>query len=184
LSTSRLGCFFPRERAPSAYWIRGWVGSAAGLDDVEKRKFSNPSVIQPVASRYTDCTIPAPKFAPVLNQTPHHDDVLGSGGESSRILNLSIRMEENVQLHLPEKVFSRTCQIVNLDAPRDFLDMAANEVTRAPAGNLTPVVKPVHNQDPDWAIPVTHVRIPRTSFLTLFSPKLQDVCSCCSSIAQ
>jgi hypothetical protein len=38
----------------------------AGLDDVEKRKFLilpglelRPSVVQPVASSYTDCAIPA-----------------------------------------------------------------------------------------------------------------------------
>jgi hypothetical protein len=39
----------------------GWLGPRAGLDDVEKRKFlairdsnSDTSVVQPVASRYTD----------------------------------------------------------------------------------------------------------------------------------
>jgi hypothetical protein len=43
------------------------VGPRALLDDVEKRKFltlrgsnSDPSVVQPVASRYTDYAIPAP----------------------------------------------------------------------------------------------------------------------------
>jgi hypothetical protein len=42
------------------------VDLRAGLDDLEKRKFltlpysiSNPSVVQPVASRYTDYAIPA-----------------------------------------------------------------------------------------------------------------------------
>jgi hypothetical protein len=42
------------------------MGHRAGLDDVEKRKFltlpdsnSDPSVVQPVASCYTDCAIPA-----------------------------------------------------------------------------------------------------------------------------
>jgi hypothetical protein len=38
-SASRPGCFTPGERAPSTYWIGGWVGPRAGLDDVEKRKF-------------------------------------------------------------------------------------------------------------------------------------------------
>jgi hypothetical protein len=37
-STSRLGRFTPRERAPSTHWIRGWVGPIVGLDAVEKRK--------------------------------------------------------------------------------------------------------------------------------------------------
>jgi hypothetical protein len=38
------------------------VGPRAGLDGVEKRKFSNsdPSAFQPVARRYSDCAIPAP----------------------------------------------------------------------------------------------------------------------------
>jgi hypothetical protein len=42
------------------------VDPRAGLDDVEKRKFltllglSHPSLVQPVASRYTDYAIPAP----------------------------------------------------------------------------------------------------------------------------
>jgi hypothetical protein len=42
------------------------VGPRASLDDVEKRKFltlpglnSDPFVVQPVASRYTDYAIPA-----------------------------------------------------------------------------------------------------------------------------
>jgi hypothetical protein len=42
------------------------VDPRAGLDDVEKRKFlphrdsnADPSVVEPVASRFTDCDIPA-----------------------------------------------------------------------------------------------------------------------------
>jgi hypothetical protein len=49
------------------------VGPRAGLDDVEKRKFLTlsglelrPSAVQPVASRYTDCPIPAPLIKIVL----------------------------------------------------------------------------------------------------------------------
>jgi hypothetical protein len=38
------------------------VNPRAGLDDVEKRKFltlpDDPSVVHPVASRYTDCAVP------------------------------------------------------------------------------------------------------------------------------
>jgi hypothetical protein len=30
---------YPGERIPGTYWIGGWVGPRAGLDDVEKRKF-------------------------------------------------------------------------------------------------------------------------------------------------
>jgi hypothetical protein len=47
------------------------VGPRAGLDDVEKRKFltlpgQDRSVVQPVASRYTDYAIPAPLITSVL----------------------------------------------------------------------------------------------------------------------
>jgi hypothetical protein len=57
-STSRPGRSTPEERAPGTHWI-------GGLDDLRKRKFlpyrdsnSDPSVVQPVASRYTDYAIP------------------------------------------------------------------------------------------------------------------------------
>jgi hypothetical protein len=64
-SASRPGRFTNRERAPDIHWIGGWVGPRACLNDVEKRKFLTPpglelSVVQPVASRYTDYAIPAP----------------------------------------------------------------------------------------------------------------------------
>jgi hypothetical protein len=52
---------YPRGKNPLTHWIGGWVGLRAGLDDLEKRKFlphrdsnSDPSVAQPVASRYPD----------------------------------------------------------------------------------------------------------------------------------
>jgi hypothetical protein len=55
------GRFIPGERSPGTHWIGGWIGLRAGLDDVKKRKFMtlpglelDPSVIQPVARRYTD----------------------------------------------------------------------------------------------------------------------------------
>jgi hypothetical protein len=38
-SASRPNRFTPGERAPGTHWIGGWVGSRAGLDGVEKRKF-------------------------------------------------------------------------------------------------------------------------------------------------
>jgi hypothetical protein len=66
-SASRTGRFTLGERVPGTYWIGGWVDPRADLHDVEKRKFltllglnSDPSVVQPVASDYTDCAIPAP----------------------------------------------------------------------------------------------------------------------------
>jgi hypothetical protein len=52
---------YPGERAPDTHWIGGWVDPTAGLDDLEKRKFLTllglelqPSVIQPIASHYTN----------------------------------------------------------------------------------------------------------------------------------
>jgi hypothetical protein len=39
--------FTPRERAPGAHWIRGWVGPRTGLDVVEKRNILPLPGIQP-----------------------------------------------------------------------------------------------------------------------------------------
>jgi hypothetical protein len=66
-SASRSGRFTPGERAPSTHWTSGWVGPRADLDNVKKRENSwpyydsnsDPSIIQPMDSRYTDYTIPA-----------------------------------------------------------------------------------------------------------------------------
>jgi hypothetical protein len=66
-SASRPGGFTAGERAPGTHWISGWVYPRVGLDDMEKWKFLTlpglklrpPSVVQPVASRYTDRAIPA-----------------------------------------------------------------------------------------------------------------------------
>jgi hypothetical protein len=61
LSASHHGRITPADKAPGTYWIGGWMKLRAGLDDVEKRKIlplpdsnSDPSVVQPVASRYSD----------------------------------------------------------------------------------------------------------------------------------
>jgi hypothetical protein len=58
---------YPRERAFCTHSIGGLVGPRAGMDELEKRKSwpycdsnSDPLVVQSVASRYTDCAIPAP----------------------------------------------------------------------------------------------------------------------------
>jgi hypothetical protein len=66
-SASRPSRFTPRERAPGTHWIGGWVGPRTVLDAVVKRKIpslhreSNPrtSIVQPIASRYTDWAITA-----------------------------------------------------------------------------------------------------------------------------
>jgi hypothetical protein len=50
----------PGQRAPGAQWIGGWVDPRAGLDDAEKvldptgTQTPDPSVVQPLAGRYTD----------------------------------------------------------------------------------------------------------------------------------
>jgi hypothetical protein len=58
------------------------VGPRARLDDVEKRKFLtlpglevDPSVVQPVDSRYTNYAIPAPVFSSRLYKKGKVDPV-------------------------------------------------------------------------------------------------------------
>jgi hypothetical protein len=65
-SASLPGRFTPGERAPGTRCIGCWMGPRAGLNHMEKRKFLtllglelDSSVVQPIASRYTDCAIPA-----------------------------------------------------------------------------------------------------------------------------
>jgi hypothetical protein len=57
------------ERAPGTHWIGSWVDLRASLDDLKKTKFLtlpglelDPIVVQPVASRYTDYAIQAPRI--------------------------------------------------------------------------------------------------------------------------
>jgi len=54
---------YPRER-PGTHCIGGWVGLRDGLDGCGKSSPPpglDPRTFQPVASRYTDNAIPAPK---------------------------------------------------------------------------------------------------------------------------
>jgi hypothetical protein len=65
-SAPRPGHFTSGKRAPGTHWIRGWVDPRTDQDDVERIKIlphsnSDPSAVLPVASRYTDCAIPAPR---------------------------------------------------------------------------------------------------------------------------
>jgi hypothetical protein len=54
----------PGEKAPIIHWIRGLMSPWTCLDDMEKNSWtyryskSDPLVLQPVSSRYTDCVIP------------------------------------------------------------------------------------------------------------------------------
>jgi hypothetical protein len=84
-SASRPGRFTPRERAPGAHWVGDCVGPWAGLDTVSRKKIpiprreSNPEhpIVQLVASRYTDWTIPALKCIDFLSDMEsEYGDVL------------------------------------------------------------------------------------------------------------
>jgi hypothetical protein len=57
----------PRKKILSTHWLEGRVGPRTNLEDIGRRKFcpyrewnSDPSVVQYVASLYTDCAILAP----------------------------------------------------------------------------------------------------------------------------
>jgi hypothetical protein len=52
---------YPWERATGTHWIGGWMGPRAGLDDVDRDSNPDPSIVWPIASRYTDYAIPAPQ---------------------------------------------------------------------------------------------------------------------------
>jgi hypothetical protein len=65
-SASRPCRFTPGERASGTHWIGGWVDPRDSLNGVKKKNSwlhqesnSDPSAVQPVASRYTDYAIPA-----------------------------------------------------------------------------------------------------------------------------
>jgi hypothetical protein len=58
-SASRPGRFTPGERAPSTHWIGSWVDPRAGVNEEKILNAtgtpnSNPSAVQPVASRSTN----------------------------------------------------------------------------------------------------------------------------------
>ena len=61
-STTRPGCFTPKEKGPlSTLQEAGW-GPRARLDGCGNSRPPprlGPQIVQPVASRYTDCALPA-----------------------------------------------------------------------------------------------------------------------------
>jgi hypothetical protein len=69
-SASSTGRFTPRGKNPhGSHWIEGWAGPEPvwttwrSEDSYHHRGLkSDPLVVQPVASRYTDCAIPALTF--------------------------------------------------------------------------------------------------------------------------
>ena len=61
-STPRPGRLTPLERT-GAHCTESWVGPRAGVDgwgNTRPPPGFDPRTVQPVASRYTDCAIPAP----------------------------------------------------------------------------------------------------------------------------
>jgi hypothetical protein len=74
-SVSRSCRYTPWGKAPITHSIEGWVGRRTVLVAVEKSKFFilpglelDPSAVQPVTSRYADCTIPVPANNIVSNK--------------------------------------------------------------------------------------------------------------------
>jgi hypothetical protein len=70
-SASYPDSFTPGDRVSSIHCIGGWLCHRVGLDDVEKKSSpywdsnADPSVVQPVASRYSGYAIPTagePKY--------------------------------------------------------------------------------------------------------------------------
>jgi hypothetical protein len=52
----------PPGKRPGTHCLGGWVGPRTGLDGCEKSRPPpgfGPRTVQPIASRYTDCAIPA-----------------------------------------------------------------------------------------------------------------------------
>ena len=61
LVNATLRLHYSKER-PGTHYLVGWVSPRAGLDGCEKSRPPpgfDPLTVQPVASRCTDCTIPA-----------------------------------------------------------------------------------------------------------------------------
>jgi hypothetical protein len=77
-SASRPGRFTPRERAPRAHWIGGWVGPRAVLDAVVKRTIPSPRqesnprtpIVQLVASRHINWATPVPLVTHCFRNKP------------------------------------------------------------------------------------------------------------------
>jgi hypothetical protein len=65
----------PGKEPTGTHWIESWMDPRTGLDDVERRKILPlPGLeIQPVASPYTACAIPAPKFNIIYTYTHTND---------------------------------------------------------------------------------------------------------------
>jgi hypothetical protein len=68
LSASHSGRFTPKGRAHETLWIRGgrttdrvWTTWRKTNSSACRDSNFDPSVVQPVASRYTDCAFPAPR---------------------------------------------------------------------------------------------------------------------------
>jgi hypothetical protein len=80
-----LAALSRKETAPGIHWIGGWVGPRAGLDDLEEKIFLTllglefrPSIVHPIVSRYTDCTILGLTSSRYNIKLIKHGDILAS----------------------------------------------------------------------------------------------------------
>jgi hypothetical protein len=81
-------------------------------------------------------------IVPVLNQAPHHDDVLRGGTIAPCILELGTPRSE-WSASRPGRFTTGTHCIGGCVANRAGLDAVVKKKAPAAAGNLTPVVQPV-----------------------------------------
>jgi hypothetical protein len=120
-SASRSCHFTPAERAPGTHSVGGWVGPRAGVDDVEKRKLfyrdsnSDPSVVQPVASCYTDSAMLVPSILTLVKENhsmrSYSKKVLQSNPRAATFgckifIEISMRLNENCRIVWRENTFT------------------------------------------------------------------------------
>jgi hypothetical protein len=80
-SVSNSGHFNFRGRNLGAQFIGGWASPRTCVDDLERSPYqdsnSDPSAVQPIAIRYTDCSFPAVDNGDINNRMIILDDLKG-----------------------------------------------------------------------------------------------------------
>jgi hypothetical protein len=97
---------YPRGNSPRYPLDRNLGGHRAGQEDVEKRKVLTlpyPSVVQPAASRYTDCAIPAPFYICSIKNVKLslQQAVKANRVETSRLPHFLLTIGSQVAVRLP-----------------------------------------------------------------------------------